>query len=82
MQDLRNKYGCLTPKVNLLHRNLYQRAHQVKGWTYERGRLKDSTFQQGVVNQREPNLAKHTAKSYDECDRKKTGQAQPGFAHR
>ena len=35
MEDLRNKYGCLTPKVNLLHRNLYQRAHQVKGWTYE-----------------------------------------------
>ena len=26
--------------------------------TYEPRQLKDSTFQQGVVNQREPNLAK------------------------
>jgi hypothetical protein len=44
-----------------------------------RGRLKDSTFQQGVVNQREPNLAKHTAKSYDECDRKKRGKHNQGL---
>ena len=41
------------------------------------GRLKDSTFQQGVVNQREPNLAKHTAKSYDERDRTKLHRHRP-----
>ena len=39
-------------KVNMFHRNWYQRGH------VNHGELKDSTFQQGVVNQREPNLAK------------------------